>query len=106
MVLLRMLIKVLPLLLQTLPADITNVALILLVLLQIISLFSKGTKGVNHEPTNDIAEQHFEESEVDDIVDESHDFKLLHGFAYDSRDIKLDDTGGDTIAHIFYLISC
>ncbi len=100
-----MLLKVIPLLLQTLSAYIANVALFF-ILLQTVSDFSERTECINHESTNNIAEKHFEEGEVNDIIDKSHDFELLHGLADDSRDVELNDAGHDIVTHILDLVCC
>ena len=106
MLLLCMLLKVIPLLLQTLSAYIANIAFILFVLLQTVSRFSEWTKCINHESTDDVAEEDFEEGEVNDVIDKSHDFELFHCLADDSRDVKLNDAFHDIITHIFDLVCC
>jgi hypothetical protein len=106
MILVCMLVKVLSLLLKALTTDVADVTFVFLVLLQIISSFSEGAEGVNHESTNNISEEHLKESEVDDIVDESHDFKLLHSLANNSRDIELYHAAHDVVAHILDLVGC
>lgn len=104
MLILGVVIKIKALLLKALSADVANVAFILLVCQQLISLFSERCEGIKHESTYDISKQHFEESEIDNIVDKTQDLERLHGLAYGPADVELDHAAEDIITHIVNLI--
>lgn len=74
-------IEIKTLFLETLSTDIANIAIILLISQKRISILSERSEGIEHESTDDVSEKHFEEGEIDDIVDETQDFERLHSLA-------------------------
>jgi len=87
------------LLLECLPADVANVAEVLLVVGSGLALFSETGKGVEHKSAHDVAEHGVEEGDVDDIVDEADYLELLHCLADSPRNVELAYAVQHSVAH-------
>lgn len=100
MVLSCVLLESIPSLLNGIPVDVTDVAVVSLILFQLLLLLSLLGEGINHDTRDDIAEEEPEEHEVDAVVGESGPVELPALLPYHPRDIHVQDAGGDCPTHL------
>jgi hypothetical protein len=93
------------LLLQGLPTDVANVALVLLVVLQLVGLVPQAAKSVQHDTRYDVGQHSSEENAIDGIVGEPHYLKGFHRLPNGPRNIQSQNTLHHGLAEVLLRVT-
>jgi len=92
--------EILSLLLDGLSAHVADVTIVLLIIFKLVSSLSQTGESIKHEPTYDITKKHIKESNINNVIQKTHNLERLHRLSNCTWHIELSHTVHYTITHI------